>query len=42
MSPSRVNLEDLRSFGVTALLNKASMLPDEVRAIFSEVLDGAE
>lgn len=41
-SSADVNLEDLRPFGVTALLNKASMLPDEVRAIFSEVLDGAE
>ena len=37
-----VNLEDLRPFGVTALLDKASMQPDEVRAVFSEVLDGAE
>ena len=37
-----VNLEDLRPFGVTALLDKASMQPDEVRAVFSEVLDGAK
>jgi len=41
-SNAGVNLEDLRPFGVTALLDKASMLPDEVRAVFSEVLDGAE
>ena len=41
-SSADVNLEDLRPFGVTALLDKASMRPDEVRAIFSEVLDGAE
>ena len=37
-----VNLADLQPFGVRALLDKASMLPDEVRAVFSEVLDGAE
>ena len=37
-----VNLEDLRPFGVRALLDKASMRPDEVRAIFREVLDGAK
>lgn len=41
-SNADVNLEDLRPFGVTALLDKASMRPDEVRAIFSEVLDGAK
>ena len=41
-SSADVNLEDLRPFGVRALLDKASMRPDEVRAIFSEVLDGAE
>lgn len=41
-SSADVNLEDLRPFGVTALLDKASMRPDEARAIFSEVLDGAE
>lgn len=41
-SSADVNLEDLQPFGVRALLNKASMRPDEVRAIFSEVLDGAE
>lgn len=37
-----VNLEDLRPFGMTALLDKASMRPDEARAVFSEALDGAE
>ena len=41
-SNADVNLEDLRPFGVTALLDKASILPDEVRAIFREVLDGAK
>ena len=41
-SNSDINLEDLRPFGVRALLDKASMRPDEARAIFSEVLDGAE
>lgn len=41
-SNAGVNLADLRPFGVRALLDKASMHPDEVRAIFSEVLDGAE
>lgn len=41
-SSADVNLEDLRPFGVRALLNKASMRPDEVRAVFSEVLDGAK
>lgn len=41
-SSADVNLEDLRPFGVTALLDKASMRPDEVRAIFREVLDGTE
>mgnify|MGYP001744230243 CR=1 FL=1 len=41
-SNAGVNLADLRPFGVTALLDKASMLPDEARAIFSEVLDGAK
>ena len=41
-SNTDVSLEDLRPFGVRALLDKASMRPDEVRAIFSEVLDGAE
>ena len=41
-SSADVNLEDLRPFGVTALLDKASMRPDEVRAIFSEVLDGTK
>jgi len=41
-SSAYVNLEDLRPFGVRALLDKASMRPDEVRAIFSEVLDGTE
>ena len=41
-SNADVNLEDLRPFGVRALLDKASMQPDEVRAVFSEVLDGAE
>ena len=37
-----VNLADLQPFGVRALLDKASMRPDEVRAIFSEVLDGTK
>ncbi|RKV97818.1 MAG: response regulator [Candidatus Saccharimonas sp.] len=41
-SNTDVSLADLRSFGVRALLDKASMRPDEVRAIFSEVLDGAK
>ena len=41
-SSADVNLEDLQPFGVRALLDKASMRPDEVRAIFSEVLDGAK
>ncbi len=41
-SNAGVNLADLRPFGVRELLDKASMRPDEVRAIFSEVLDGAE
>ena len=41
-SNADVQLADLRPFGVTALLNKASMLPDEVRVVFSEVLDGTE
>ena len=41
-SSADVNLEDLRPFGVRALLDKALMRPDEARAIFSEVLDGAE
>lgn len=41
-SSADVNLEDLRPFGVTALLDKASMRPDEARAVFSGVLDGAE
>lgn len=41
-SNSDINLEDLRPFGVTALLDKASMRPDEARAVFSEVLDGTE
>ena len=41
-SNAGVNLADLRTFGVRALLDKASMRPDEVRAIFSEVLDGAK
>ena len=41
-SNAGVNLADLQPFGVRALLDKASMRPDEVRAIFSEVLDGAE
>lgn len=41
-SSADVNLEDLRPFGVTALLDKASMRPDEARAVFSEALDGAE
>lgn len=41
-SNADVNLEDLRPFGVTVLLDKASMRPDEARAIFSEVLDGAK
>ena len=37
-----VNLADLRPFGVTALLDKASMRPNEARAVFSEVLNGAK
>lgn len=41
-SNADVKLADLRPFGVRALLDKASMRPDEVRAIFSEVLDGAK
>ena len=41
-SNAGVNLADLQPFGVRALLDKASMLPDEVRAIFREVLDGAK
>ena len=41
-SNADVNLEDLRPFGVRALLDKASMRPDEARAAFSEVLDGTE
>lgn len=41
-SSADVNLEDLRPFGVTELLDKASMRPDEARAVFSEVLNGAE
>lgn len=41
-SNAGVNLADLRSFGVRALLDKSSMRPDEVRAVFSEVLDGAK
>ena len=41
-SNAGVNLADLRPFGVRALLDKASMQPDEVRAVFSEVLDGAK
>ena len=41
-SNAGVNLEDLRPFGATALLDKASMRPDEARAVFSEVLDGAK
>ena len=41
-SSADVNLEDLRPFGVTALLDKASMRPDEARAIFSEVFNGTE
>ena len=41
-SSADVNLEDLRPFGVTALLDKAAMRPDEARAVFSEALDGAE
>lgn len=41
-SSADVNLADLRPFGVTALLDKVSMRPDEARAIFSEVLDGAK
>ncbi len=41
-SNSDINLEDLRPFGMRALLDKASMHPDEARAIFSEVLDGAK
>ena len=41
-SNADVNLEDLRPFGVRALLDKASMRPDEARAVFSEVFNGAE
>lgn len=41
-SSADVNLADLRPFGVTALLDKVSMRPDEARAIFSKVLDGAK
>ena len=41
-SNTDVKLADLRPFGVRALLDKASMLPDEARAVFSEVLDGAK
>lgn len=41
-SNADVNLADLRPFGVRALLDKASMRPDEARAAFSEVLDGAK
>ena len=41
-SNADVNLADLRPFGVRALLDKASIRPDEARAIFREVLDGAE
>jgi len=41
-SNTDVSLADLRPFGVRALLDKASMRPDEVRAIFREVLDGTE
>lgn len=41
-SSADVNLADLRPFGVRALLDKASMRPDEARAIFSEVLNGAK
>ncbi len=41
-SNADVNLEDLRPFGVGALLDKASMRPDEARAIFSEVFNGTE
>lgn len=41
-SNADMQLADLRPFGVTALLDKASILPDEVRAIFREVLDGAK
>ncbi len=37
-----VNLADLQPFGVRAMLDKASMRPDEARAVFSEVLDGAK
>lgn len=37
-----VNLADLRPFGVRELLDKASMRPDEARAVFSEVLDEAK
>ena len=41
-SNTDVSLADLRPFGVRALLDKASMRPDEARAVFSEVLDGAK
>lgn len=38
-----VKMDDLRPLGVRAILNKTSMRPNEVRAIFREVLnDGAE
>lgn len=38
-----VKMDDLRPLGVKAILNKTSMRPNEVRAIFREVLnDGAE
>lgn len=41
-SNTDVKLADLRPFGVKVLLDKASMCPDEARAVFSEVLDGAK
>lgn len=38
-----VKMDDLRPLGVKAILNKTSMRPNKVRAIFREVLnDGAE
>lgn len=38
-----VKMDDLRPLGVKAILNKTSMRPNEVRAIFREVLnDGAK
>ena len=38
-----VKMDDLRPLGVKTILNKTSMRPNEVRAIFREVLnDGAE